>query len=405
MPRDNSLQTILFVHNSNDLYGADVILLNLIRGLDRSRFRPLVILPEDMQHINRLSARLDAGGIPYVFLPLGVIRRKYFTPTGLCRFVADIVRGTNAVCKVIRQNDVALVHSNTLTVHTGAIAAKLTGRPHVWHIHEISTASKWVRKTIHASVCCLSDRIVAVSNAVREHMLRDQPGAVAQIRTIHNGIDLTPYRCASDRTAFRNELGIPPDATVVGMVGRVSRWKGQSVFLEAARRVMKEREDVFFVAVGGVFDKEYHYMQSFRGLVESCGLKRFRICDFRQDIPAVLTALDLFVVPSILPDPFPTVVIEAMAAGRVVIGSACGGLPEMIIDGKTGALFPPGDANALAESILSILGDAQRLEAMGTAANIRALEAFQIGRFVHEFEDVYDALLANCISSRQRVVR
>lgn len=389
----NDRKTILFVHNSNDLYGADIILLNLIQGLDRRRYRAIVVLPEDVRHINRLSARLEVVGISYRFLPLGVIRRKYFGAWKIWKCLLDMIRGVAILCVMIRKENIDIVHSNTLTVYAGAIAAKLTGRPHVWHIHEISTSGKWARTTLHAIVRYLSDQIVVVSDAVRRHILQDEPQAAGKVRTIHNGIDLLPYTCGRNTHTFREELDIPEDARVVGMVGRVSRWKGQSIFVEAARNILKEVPDVYFLAVGGVFDKERQYMEAFRRLVASYRMDRFKICDFRQDIPSVLAGLDIFVLPSILPDPFPTVIIEAMAAGLPVIGSDCGGVPEMIVNGETGILVKPGDPDALAGAITSLLNNPEETERMGANARAQALKAFQIDRFVREFETIYDELV------------
>ncbi len=387
-------KTILFVHNSNDLYGADIVLFNLIKALDRKEFHPIVVLPEDARHIGRLSIKLEAIGIPFRFLPLGVLRRKYLTILRIGPMFAELVYATTTLCALIRREKVDIVHTNTITVLASAVAARLMNRPHIWHIHEIIPGTNGPRKALHWIATHLSHRIVAVSDAVRNHILSNQPGAACKIETIHNGIDLSPFLPQDcSRGSVRNELDIPDQALVIGMIGRVSRWKGQAVFAEAAAKISAEHAELYFVAVGGVFDYEEGYMDAFRKRVELLNLKNFRICDYREDIPAVLRSFDIFVLPSILPDPFPTVVIEAMASALPVIASACGGAPEMVDSGLNGILTPPGDAGALASAMQRLVRDDAGRAAMGQAARRRAETKFQLTRFVRQFESTYRSVL------------
>ncbi len=387
-------KTILFVHNSNDLYGADIVLFNLIQALDRREFRPVVVLPKDVRRIGRLSVKLEAIGIPCRFLALGVLRRRYLTILQIVPFLAELIYATAALCALIRREKVDIIHTNTLTVLASPFAARLTNRPHIWHIHEIIPGGAGFRKVLHWILTHLSSRIVAVSNAVRGHILLDQPRKACRIETIHNGIDLAlflPRGCGPE--TVRDELNIPDQALVIGMIGRVSGWKGQPVFAEASAKISTECPELYFVAVGGTFDNEQGRMAAFRKQVESLKLKNFRICDYRQDVPAVLRAFDIFVLPSILPDPFPTVIIEAMAAALPVIASGCGGVPEMVTPGLTGILVPPGDAGALALAIRRLIRDDSGRAAMGEAARRQAETKFQLTRFVRQFESTYRSVL------------
>ncbi len=394
MAAESSRHTILFVHNSNDLYGADVVLLNLIRGLDRKQFRAIVALPADVRHINRLSAKLEALKIPFYFLPLGIIRRRYLTVRGILRLLADLGRGIVALNSLIRRERVDIVHSNTLTVMAGPIAARLSGRPHIWHIHEIVSTQGPSRKVLHWIAAHVGGQLVTVSDAVRKHILLDQPRAGAIIKTIHNGIDLSPFLEAESGTRVRQELGIPNEALAIGTVGRVSHLKGQFLFAEAAHKVLARYPDVYFVAIGGVFDNEFHHMAALKDLVASLSIKNFKICDFREDVAAAMAAFNVFVLPSILPESFPTVIIEAMASGLPVIAAETGGVPEMVVPGKTGILFHPGEVDELESAILCLIRDEAARKAMGLAARERAVEAFRLSRFAHEFEELYGSLLS-----------
>jgi glycosyltransferase involved in cell wall biosynthesis len=388
-------ETILFAHNNNDLYGAEVILLQLLKRLDPARFYPIVVLPTDTKHIGRLSWRLDQEGIEYHFIRMGIIRRKYFHPVGVVRYAVELLLGVFSLAVLMHRRRVALVHTNTLAVLSGAIAAWLMRRPHVWHIHEIIVSPKVAKKVFHFLAVRFSRVVVTVSGAVRAHILADFPESSDKVKVIYNGIDLSPYLLDSGGAKIRKEFGVPQGELLVGMVGKVCRWKGQIQFQQAAVLVLESRPDTRFLAVGGVFDDEMNDMERFREAVEGAHLEtKFMISDFRTDIPSVLSAMDIFVLPSTQPDPFPTVVLEAMAAGKPVIATAHGGPVEMVVEGETGFLVAPGDPRALADAILRLAEVPSLRVAMGTAGRRRVTEHFNLDRFVSEFQALYDRTLA-----------
>lgn len=391
----NGLKTILFVHGNNDLYGAEVVLLELLKRLDRNRFCPIVVLPTDTKHIHRLSACLDQEGIEYHFVRMGILRRKYFHPVGLVRFSIGFVFGIMSLVALIRQRRVALVHSNTIAVVCGAIAASITRTPHVWHLHEIIVDPVIVRRAMHFLACHLSQAVVTISGAVRSHVLKDCASHSDKIHVIHDGIDLERFATSGHGQELRRDSGIPSEALLVGMIGRVCRWKGQLLFLQAAKLVLGQRPGTYFLAVGGVFDDETFYMDQFREAVENSGLRQnFVISDFRVDIPEVLSALDIFVLPSTQPEPFGIVILEAMAAGKPVVAAAHGGPTEIVVNNQTGYLVPPKDPQALASAILKLAERPSLMAAMGAAGRHRAWEHFHVDRYVGDFEYLYTELLS-----------
>src|SRR5258708_7670320 len=241
-------RNILVVHSNNDLYGGDKILLELLRDMDRSHFTPIVALPKDTQHINRISCELDKIGVEYCFLSLGVLRRRYFTPLGLGRLFKELVSGTRSLLRVIRDRDIALVHSNTNAVLAGALAARIARLPHIWSMHEILVEPASIRRVLHFLIPRLSTRVVTVSKAVRDHMLKDAPRFAGKFQTILGGINLEPFLSAPGRARIRNEWRIADNEILVGMAGRVSRWKGQSIFAQAAALVLQEHRNTKFVS-------------------------------------------------------------------------------------------------------------------------------------------------------------
>ena len=384
---------ILFVHGNNDLYGADAFLLEIVKRLDRSRFHPIVILPEDMRHINRLSVELEKNGIEYEFLRLGVMRRKYFNAVAIFPFAFQLLMAIVAIVRIIRRRNIVIVHSNTLTVLAGAFAASLTRTPHLWHVHEILVEPPAMRRLLHAIAPRFTSVILCVSNAVRDHIAADQPVFVHKLRVIYVGIDAERFADPAAGERVRQEFGIAPGVPLIGMVGKVCRWKGQLVFAAAAARILRQFPQAQFAAVGGVFDTERELMVQFRSEVERLGLTHaFQIHDFRPDIRGVMNAYDIFVLPSTQPDPCPTVVLEAMAAGKPVIATAHGGPLEQVVDGETGYLVRPNDSEDIAGAISKMLAKRDMLKSMGEAGRRRVMAHFHIKGFMAGLQSLYNEL-------------
>ncbi len=386
--------TILYIHASDDLYGADIMLLQVVTGLDRALFTPIVILPEDMQHVGLLSAELTARGIECIHLPIAIVRRRYLKPTGILPFLGSFVRGTLAVRRLARERNVRLIHGFTFAVIAAPLAAFVLQLPLVMHAHEILLRPKALRKLLHFVNVRRSNRVICVSEATRQNIVEDQPSAAERILVIHNGLrPSTP----SGRTVaeLRAELGVPQDKPLVGMIGRISPWKGQEVFLEAAALVVAENPDCHFISIGGVFDNETQHMERLQQLHQKLKLESIVVLhDFISDARDMLGAFDLFVSPSTSPDPFPTVILEAMSAGVPVIATAHGGPLEMVVDGETGLLVPPSDAAALAGAINALLRDPVRRHEMAQAGRVRLQECFSLRPFLDRVQNVYTTVLS-----------
>jgi glycosyltransferase involved in cell wall biosynthesis len=388
------MQNILFVHHSNDLYGADIILLETVRHLDRSRFKPLVILPQDSQHIGRLAPRLAAANAEVIFLPLAVMRRKYFRPGRVARYLFELAAAIHSIRRIILDRKIHLVHTNTLAVTAGSFAARIVRVPHVWHVHEILVDPVPIRKLMHWLVARFAKVVVCISEAVKAHVLVDQPDAAPRIRVIPNGMNLARFLTESGSPALiRAQYGIPTDAPLVGMIGKVTRWKGQLVFANAARLILASQPNAHFLAVGGVFDSEHFYMENFVNEVTRLGLQdRFHIVDYTPEVSGLLKTFDVFVLPSTSPEPFGLVLIEAMASAKAIVATAHGGPSEIITTGQTGVLVEPKSPEALADAVLDLLSDANQRANLGIAARRAALERFSIERYIGAFQALYQGL-------------
>jgi glycosyltransferase involved in cell wall biosynthesis len=385
---------ILYLHSSNELYGADRSLFRLVRELDRERFTPIVAISSDVNYEQRLlSSRLKGISIQTFTLPLAVLRRKYFNAPGLIFLSFLLPFSTIKLAHIIRSLGIDIIHTNSSAVLSGGFAALIARRPHIWHVREIYTAPRLLGKIVARTVSRFSARVIAVSGAVRDQLIDDGCDP-EKVIVIHNGIDLDLYGPKSRvRDRIRTELGIPPQAMVVGMIGRISSWKGQEVLVQAAQLVVEKQPLTFFVLGGGVIPWEEFRRRDLLQLIDQLQLTKHVILeDFRTDVPDFLTAFDLFVLPSTRPDPYPTVVLEAMATGLPVIATDWGGVVEMVEE-TSGRLVPPNDPEALAAAILDLLQNPQAQTTMGYAARAQAQAEFSTHAYVTAVERQYDQFL------------
>ena len=381
---------ILFFHAGAELYGADKILHVLAKGLVERQWTVLVVLPWD----GELRKPLEAAGAKVIVLNHGVLRRKYFTPCGLLSRLYKIVLAGKTMARISREYHIALVHTNTSVVMAGALTAKLANLPHVWHIHEIVTHPKVVWKALSWFIPRLANRVVCVSNAVLSHLVLGDKANAAKGVVIYNGI-APLVAVAGTREQFRSELAASPDDVVVGMVGRVNIWKGQMALVEAAEILIDRFPKVKFVFVGGTFADEEYLMEALRERVSTGVLStKAVVLEFRKDIAAIMSALDIFVLPSTQPDPLPTVVLEAMSAGCPVVAFAHGGVCEMVLHDVTGLLVPPCNVNAMASAIEELALDPDKRHRFGMAGKYRFSHLFSVQNFLDEFEYVYEKAIS-----------
>lgn len=205
---------------------------------------------------------------------------------------------------------------------------------------------------------------------------------------IHNGIDLQTD-AESDRQSVRSELNIPQESIVLGMTGRMNAEKGPIVFADAAIELCRQHPDILVLFTG-----QGSELPAIQDKVKSAGLvNRFRFLGFRKDAVRVTTAYDIAVVPSVFPEPFGMVVIEAMAAKVPVVASRVGGIPEIIEPDVSGVLVPPQDAPALAKAIGALVQSPERRREIGASGRKRVEAYFTHDRMIRDYTQMYEQLL------------
>jgi len=345
------------------------------------RYTPLVVLPED----GELVADLRDAGVEVIVRRLAVLRRSMLSPTGVAGTVAAWAADAVALARLSRARGVALVHSNTSVTLGGAPAARLAGIPHVWHVREIYAdfphgfpALRRLLLTAQALPC--------VSEAVRA-----QFGASPRAMTLHDGVGSTAGRV--DAAAARAELGLPSDAFVVAVLGRVAAWKGQDVLLRALAQLP---EDAVALVAGAPWPGDEARLRELHELGAALGVgDRVRFAGLLADPRPAYAAADVVVVPSTLPDPFPNAALEAAAAGCCVVGADHGGIPEILRDGSTGVLVAPGDPQALAVALAALRDAPERRAALGGAARRDVATRLSTARMLSDVQALYDGLWAD----------
>jgi glycosyltransferase involved in cell wall biosynthesis len=301
------------------------------------------------------------------------------------------VIGTWTLRKLIRQKDVRLIHGTSLSVLAAPLVAWATRIPLISHVQEMLIDPRIVREALHAIARYSAKRIICVSESVKAHILEGHPSAAKLVEVALNSIPPPPEQ---SRTAeeMRNELSLAADLPVAGMIGRVSPWKGQEIFVRAAAILRSQGIACQFVAIGGVFDNERHHLDRLKETVRSLDLEKLvKIEGFRKDARELIAVFDVLVLPSILPEPFGLVIAEAMAAGKPVIATAHGGPTEMVVEGETGFLIPPNDPYALASAIKNLLAHPEEASRLGRAARRRFIDHFEMRGYVQKIERLYEA--------------
>lgn len=367
------MKNILFIHSSSELYGSDRSLLNIIKNLDRSKFSIHVVLPCQGPLVEEMMKLPD---VKVSIFEIAVLRRKNFSPLGLLAYAKDFFKSFFFVIRYIKTNKIDIVDTNTAVVFPGAVAAKFCRKKSVWHIREI-IKSRIENKVISFVMRLFSDIVVANSKATGKALCVPQE----KIQVVYNAVGDAKF----DGLIERNSSKI-----IVGMAGRINRWKGQKLFVDAAEIVAKQKPNVSFEIAGDVYQGEDFIREDLISYIKEKKLNQIVLLDgLVQDMPSFYRKLDVFVLPSLQPEPFGLVVIEAMSYGLPVIATNHGGPTEIIEDGKDGYLVRYDKANDMANRILELVNDREKRIMMGSMGRKKKAELFSVPVMVRKMESVF----------------
>ena len=410
---------VLYLETGLGVGGSVISLYELLKGLDRTRYQPIVVTYANHAYVDKFRALgaevivWDASKAPdhrpqwagsARSSRLARLLRKSGWGTALYHGVGLVFFASRRLWprvqtlrRIIAEKQVKLVHTNIRVGHDreGIIAAWLTGRPCVCHVRQFEQLG-WIDRRLAA----LAGRFIYISEAVqRSHLDSGVPCRKGLV--VYNGLDIPAFVVALDREKGRRSFNLSPNDLAVGIVGRLDAWKGQDVFLRAMAQVKDVVPRAKGIVVGEVAAENPGYLDTLLALRDELALAdRVNFSGFRMDVSVVMSALDILILASTSPEPFGRVLIEAMAAGKPVIATDAGAAREIIEDGVQGLLVPPGDAGAMARAIIHLLTHRDEAALMGQRGQGRAQDRFGTQQYVAGVQSVYRELL-----SRQRQPR
>jgi len=359
--------------------GAIESLLLLVRNIDRERFFPCVVTSAE----GVFTDELQSSGVNPALIKMEMWRKARGF---LLRPITY-----EKLLRMAESEKISLVHCNTLWDNPyGAMIARSLKIPLVCHIRNTFERAKISKYSLIES-----DRIICVSDAIKETFRGWENER--RVSTVYNGVDLEKFDTAKiDSLEVRRELGIGENDIVIGIVGRLSPEKGQIELIRACGKLKTAGHSFKALIVGEPSRKEAGYTDDLRNSAEELGVADSVIfTGFRRDIERITASFDIAVFPSLetANEGFGRGIIEAMALGKPVIGSATGGVPEVIDGGKTGLLTSPGDIESLADKIESLIRNEPLRRELGENGNRRARTHFSVSSYVTGIEKIYSELL------------
>ena len=370
-------KNILWLIDGLGMGGAERLMVPYLRHLDRRRFTPRVCVLQERDG-NPVAEQIRQLGIPVDLLPVSRLRN----PGNLPR-----------LWRYLRRHRIDLAHTQLEFANTlGTLAARMGGIPAVCTLHTFDNLAEGGRagrriRLMWWALRHFSRRIIAVSEEIRQYHIQAARFDPERVVTLYNGIDLARFRCPPG--AARAGLGIPPDVPLLLTVAVLRQPKGIQYMLAALPEVLAAVPQAWYLVVG-----DGAYAGALRQAARQYGVaERVIFAGARPDVPQLLAASDLFVLPTLL-DALPTVLIEALAAGKPVVASRVGGVPEIVSDGRSGLLVPPAQPDALARACIQLLQARDLAERMGRAGRETAGQKFDIRRQAARLGELYLEALA-----------
>jgi glycosyltransferase involved in cell wall biosynthesis len=400
IPLSKSRVRVLLINHTAKLGGGELALAALVRHMDKSRIDHQVLLCEDGPLTDRLHSTVNVRVLP-LSDKIREARKDTLGSGGLAQLknMATLPLYVLRLRNEIRRLRVDLVHTNSLKADIiGGIAARLAGKPVIWHVRDriecdylparvvqlFRLLARWIPHGIIANSHATLAALKLGENAGN----RDTKKGAWKGRScvIHDGFDFAEIKPPppSSRHSIR-----------IGLIGRISPWKGQDIFLLAAAIVHQRFPQARFEIIGSALFGEDWYEAKVRKLCSELHLDQYvHFVGFVDNVQEHINQLDIVVHASTIGEPFGQVVIEGMAARKPVVATRGGGIPEIVIHGQTGFLVPTGDSAAMAQAICSLLADPAQADAMGNSGYQRVLDHFRIEQTAANVSAFYQEVLS-----------
>ena len=309
------------------------------------------------------------------------------------------------ILNLIQDWGIDLVYTTTSLIVEGALAARWADVPHIWHIKEtigshgrvkFGLPDSWLTQFYNATAA----RILVMTNYIGEIFMRQNQAQ--KMTVVYDGVEIERFRNHQRGTALRQQLGMGEDEVLIGMVAALSAtWKQHRYFVEMAAQLASRYPQARFAAFGTppprkrnpLYRRTWYHFQQLQQQVQEAGLgNKFLWPGFVGDIPQLMAALDVLVHPCAI-EPFGRVAIEAMAAGRPVIGPNQGGIVESVVDGQTGLLVEPASGAALAAAAGRLIENPSLRRQMGASGRAHVAARFSLTQHVQQMQDIFATII------------
>jgi glycosyltransferase involved in cell wall biosynthesis len=401
---------ILYLEKPTFVGGSVISLYELVRGLDTSRYEPVVAFYGP----NPYRDRFGTLGVPVITLSEQLPVAEPATGSqrdiaaSLSRYFSWLATGyrtakqmyllarrdwplARRLVRLIKGEAIDLVHHNNSLNRETIMAARLAGVPCICHIrwlHELSLVDRYLARYVNT--------FVYISKAV-ERCYCSQGVSASRGQVVYDSIDVDAFAQADQVAELRAEFGLTNQDWLISNVGRLDWWKGHDDFLRAMAEVTRSRPNGKALIVGALdtMPRNQAYYRRLQQLVTDLGLSDHVVfTGFRADVPRVMAASDIVVHSASEPEPLGLVIIEAMAAGRPVVATAAGGVLDIIEDQVTGLLVPPKDAALMARAIQQLLWNRDQAEMIGRRAQQEAQRRFSVEQHVKAVQRIYQKTLS-----------
>ena len=368
---------ILHISKMKGVSGSENHLLTLLAHLDKSRFEVELCILAESDHIPLLqnyASQLEAAGVHVVFQKM----RRHIDE----RLIGNL-------CAYIKRKQIQIVHTHLIHADVyGTIAAKLAGVPviissqHNDDQFRHSLPMIWLNRLLAR----WQTKIIVISDWVGKFLQEVEGIPAEKITRIHYGLDPKPIEALADPAYIRQQFQIPDGAPVIGTIGRLTAQKGQTYLLDAARLLKSDFPNLRVVVIG---DGELrHDLEAQAKTLDITDNVIFTGLRSYHEAMRLLSGMDVFVFPSLW-EGFGLVLLEAMALKKPIVASNVSAIPESVLDGKTGLIVPPRQAEAIAEALRALLRDFEKAEKMGVAGFQRLQAAFAVENMVTATANLY----------------
>lgn len=364
---------ILYVTRSLELGGAERIVCDLAANLDSKKYRVTVCTFKP----GPLTQELIKNGVDVI----NIERRFRYDPLLIWKLF-----------HLILKKNIDIVHSHMFQSSLYILPIALMPQKLIFIINEHGGYLEIVkvprRRYLYKFIAKVSKMVVVVSQALKDDMIKFFNIPSKKIAIIYNGIKMAKFTGKFSSLQMKKILGLESDIPIVGNVANLRPEKGHKYLLEAMSLVLNEIPNAKLIIIGeGALRAELENQTKVLGISESV-----IFLGRRQDVPALLNIMDIFVISS-SGETFCIAAAEAMAMGKPVVASRVGGVPELVIDSKTGFLVPPKDPPALAEAVIKLLKDRKLALDMGQAGKERVRQEFTLDKMVKKTEQLYESLI------------